>query len=106
MNIIGFHMKRQIELICGASESTPDFEAIDNSSNFIFTPDPNFTPIRLFDLDGNVVFLNSWIECAYYVRGGWTDNISDFFNGEKFLFFLIAGLFVAFNLFKDKVFSR
>jgi hypothetical protein len=99
-------MKRKIELICGTSESNPDFEAIDSSSNFVFTPNPDFPPVRLFDLDGNVVFLNSWIECAYYVRGGWTNNVSDFIDGEKILFFLIAGLFVVFRFFKDKVYTR
>ena len=99
-------MKRKIELICGVSDKIPNFEEIDSSSNYIFTPDPDFNPVRLFDFDGNVVFLNSWIECAYYVRGGWTDSVSDFVNGEKILFFAIAGLFVVYTFVKNKVYTR
>ena len=106
MNIIGYQMKRKIELICGVSDKIPNFEEIDSSSNFVFIPDPDFNPVRLFDFDGNVVILNSWIECAYYVRGGWTDSISDFVNGEKILFFAIAGLFVIYTFVKNKVYTR
>ena len=40
--------------------------------------------IRLFDIDGNVINVNSWFECANYVNGGWTLNYSNF-NGYFFL---------------------
>ena len=46
--------------------------------------------LRLFDFDGNIVNVNSWLECANYVNGGWTNNISDFTNGEQILFFLFC----------------
>ena len=82
-------MKKRIEKICGESENTPNFEEIENSPNFVFTPDKNFETIALFDQEGNVVNLNSWLECAYYVKGGWTNNVSDFFDGEKFLFLFL-----------------
>lgn len=79
-------MKRIIEKICGTSEISPNFNEIDSSSNYVFNPDVNFQTITLFDSEGNIVNLNSWLECAYYVRGGWTNNISDFINGEQILF--------------------
>ena len=37
-------MKRKIELICGVSEKIPNFEEIDRSSNYIFTPDADDEP--------------------------------------------------------------
>ena len=89
MNIIKSHMKKRIEKICGVSENIPNFQEIENSPNFVFTPDKSFETITLFDKEGNVVNLNSWLECAYYVKGGWTNNISDFFDGEKFMFFCL-----------------
>lgn len=96
-------MKKAIEKICGKTTYIPNFEEIDNSSNFIFTPDANFETIRLFDLEGNIVNLNSWLECAYYVRGGWTNNVSDFINSEKILFFLLLLIPVLYKTLKLKV---
>jgi len=79
-------VKKIIEKICGTSKIIPDFNEIDSSPNYVFNPDTNYQTITLFDSEGNVVNLNSWLECAYYVRGGWTNNISDFINGEQILF--------------------
>ena len=80
-------MHKKTELICGESELKPNFEEIGNNPNFVFENDPNFETVRLLDLDGNVVNVNSWLECANYVNGGWTDHASDFTNGEQYLFF-------------------
>ena len=83
-------MHKKTEVICGESELKPNFEEIGNNPNFVFENDPNFETVRLFDLDENVVNVNSWLECANYVNGGWTNDISDFTNGEQYLFFTIA----------------
>ena len=32
---------------------------------------PNFDVVVLFDIEGNIINVNSWIECAHYVSGGW-----------------------------------
>ena len=79
-------MHKKTAVICGESDLKPDFEAIGNNPNFVFENDPNFESLRLFDFDGNIVNVNSWLECANYVNGGWTNNISDFTNGEQILF--------------------
>ena len=83
-------MHKKTAVICGESDLKPDFEAIGNNPNFVFENDPNFESIRLFDFDGNIVNVNSWLECANYVNGGWTNNISDFTNGEQILFFFFC----------------
>lgn len=85
-------MHKKTEVICGVSDLKPDFDEIGNNPNFVFENDPNFETIKLFDVEGNIVNVNSWLECANYVNGGWTNNISDFVDGEKFLFFFLAVL--------------
>jgi len=93
---------KKTKIICGESEIIPDFEAIGNNPNFVFENDPNFETLQLFDLDGNIVNVNSWLECANYVNGGWTNNISDFTNGEQFLFFLLIASSVIIALLQTK----
>jgi len=83
---------KKTEVICGVSDLKPDFDEIGNNPNIVFENDPNFETIKLFDVEGNIVNVNSWLECANYVNGGWTNNISDFVDGEKFLFFFLAVL--------------
>ena len=85
-------MHKKTEVICGISDLKPNFEEIGNNPNFVFENDPNFETIKLFDIEGNIVNVNSWLECANYVNGGWTNNISDFVDGEKFLFFFLTVL--------------
>ena len=51
----------------------------------------NFQTIRLFDIEGNIINVNSWIECANYVNGGWSNTI-DNFSGDTFLLALTIGL--------------
>jgi len=93
---------KKTELICGVSELKPNFEEIGNNPNFVFENDPNFETVRLFDLDGNVVNVNSWLECANYVNGGWTNDISDFLNGEKYLFFGLTLILLVASYFQKK----
>ena len=47
----------------------------------------HFETIRLFDAENNIVNVNSWLECANYVNGGWTNDVSDFVNGEQVIVF-------------------
>ena len=68
-----------------------------------FEPDPDFNPITLFNEEGSSVMVNSWLECANYVNGNWTNDISDFFNGEKLLFFLVLGFVSIYFVFNRKL---
>ncbi len=57
--------------ICG--EYPYDFvkEDIASNPNFIFTNDLNYQGVKVWDKDGNFVFVNSFKECEHYVSGGW-----------------------------------
>ena len=94
---------KKTEVICGESEIIPDFDEIGSNPNFVFEPDPDFNPITLFNEEGSSVMVNSWLECANYVNGNWTNNISDFFNGEKVLFFFMLGFVSVYFVFKKKI---
>ena len=83
-------MHKKTEVICGVSDLRPNFEEIGNNPNFVFENDPNFETIRLFDIEGNVVNVNSWLECANYVNGGWVTNFTNLINYEKNLFYVLA----------------
>ena len=56
---------------CG--EYPENFIKIDISSNpdYVFENDADFESIQLFDVEGNIVFVNSFQECQHYVTGGW-----------------------------------
>ena len=82
-------MNPEIERICGLSDYIPDFETIGNNPNYVFTNDPNYLTVQLLDSNGSVINVNSWIECANYVNGGWSDNLKTFINYEKYLFFVL-----------------
>ena len=88
-------MHKKTSVICGESDLKPDFEAIGNNPNFVFENDPNFESLRLFDFDGNIVNVNSWLECANYVNGGWTNTYSSF-SGDIFFLFLSVGLTISY----------
>ena len=82
-------MHKKTFVICGESDTVPDFAAIGNNPNFVFQNDPDFETVRLFDQSGNIVNVNSWLECAHYVTGGWSVSVDAFINEERYLFFLL-----------------
>mgnify|MGYP006001120955 CR=1 FL=1 len=96
-------MDKKIAEICGFSEITPDFEMIGNNPNFVFENDPNFDTVILFDTNNNIINVNSWLECANYVNGGWINNSVETFNGEQFIFFVTLSLFIIYFSFKKFV---
>ena len=83
-----------IEENCGQQPQDQEF--------FIVGNDPSFETIRLFDIDGNVINVNSWFECANYVNGGWTLNYNNF-SGDLFFFGITSGLLLLY--FSLKVFT-
>lgn len=86
-----------IEENCGIQPENQEFFIVGNDPNFVFENDPNFETLRLFDIEGNIINVNSWFECANYVNGGWSIN-NNSFSGDLFFFTLVAslmGLYVA-----------
>lgn len=88
----------QIKKICGDKIGNFDLENIGNDPNFVFTNDPNFETLVLYGPDNKIINVNSWIECANYVNGGWSSSILQNTNYEKYYFYFIAlfsiGIFV------------
>ncbi len=82
-----------IEKICGLKPDNQELIIVGNDPNYVFVNDPKFNSIRLFDIDGNMVDVNSWIECANYVNGGWTSTYTDTVSGN--LLFLIIVLLIS-----------
>ena len=96
-------MNTNIFTICGDSGQMPDFENIKSDPNFIFEADPNFSPITLFNETGAAITVNSWLECANYVNGGWVNNIVSIANYEERLFYGLLGaslLLIFSNIYK------
>ena len=64
--------KELIVSLCG--EYPADFIEIDilSNPNYIFENDIEYDTVQLFDFDSNTVFVNSFIECQHYVKGGWS----------------------------------
>ena len=93
-------METNLEIIeqnCGNQPENQEFFIVGNDPNFVFENDPNFETLRLFDVDGNIINVNSWFECANYVYGGWSVNYNSF-SGDLFFFTLVTslmGLYVA-----------
>ena len=58
-----------IEKICGP---IPDnfIKAEPKDSSYVFTNDPNFNPLNLYDFFGRGATVNSLEECFYYVELG------------------------------------
>jgi len=96
-------MEQIIKNICGNQGSFSELEKIGNDPNFVFENDPNFETIILFDKNNNIINVNSWLECANYVNGGWINNSVETFNGEQFIIFVTLSIFVIYFSIKKLV---
>ena len=74
---------------CGLKPENLELTEIGNDPSFVFENDPNFQTVALYDSDGNTIFVNSWLECANYVNGGWVNDMNLFINEERMFFFTI-----------------
>ena len=63
--------KELVQKFCGEYPSEYIKPDIESNPNFVFENDINFKSVQLWDVDGNTVFVNSFIECEHYVSGGW-----------------------------------
>jgi len=89
--------KELVQKFCGEYPSEYIKPDIESNPNFVFENDINFKSVQLWDVDGNTVFVNSFIECEHYVNGGWSYLINEIkFNESNFQFYL--GLIVLFSL--------
>ena len=61
----------KIESICGVYPNNFEKPDITSDPNYVFVNDPSYSARQLFDSEGSTVFVNSFIECAHYVDGGW-----------------------------------
>lgn len=50
-----------------------NFSKADVASNpdYVFQNDSSYSSVQLWDIEGNTVFVNSFLECEHYVMGGW-----------------------------------
>ena len=81
--------------ICGSEGDLESFPDIGSDPNFVFKNDPIYETVALYDVEGNIINVNSWIECVHYVKGGWSNNQLLVVNSEKeIFFFLVASISV------------
>ena len=93
-------MENKIKNICGDLGDISDLENLGNNPNFVFKNDPNFETVILFDSNNNIINVNSWLECANYVNGGWTNSTYESFNGEQFLFLFTLSTYMCYLIYK------
>tara|TARA_X000000368_G_scaffold410187_1_gene393279 strand:- start:3683 stop:4006 length:324 start_codon:yes stop_codon:yes gene_type:complete len=79
-----------IENNCGLKPIDQELIEIGSDPNFVFLNDPEFKTLRLFDVDGNIINVNSWIECAHYVNGGWLSTYNEGLSGNLLLLSIVA----------------
>ncbi len=85
-------MNEKILKSCGENPNKDQIITdVGNDPNFVFENDPLFETKVLYDADGNVVNVNSWVECAHYVEGGWSSSNTSSLIGDKVIF---SGLLV------------
>ena len=77
--------------ICGDYPENYTKLDISNDPNFIFENDPNYETVVLYNSEGNIINVNSWIECANYVEGGWTNGLITSSNSEMYYFLFLTG---------------
>ena len=96
-------MEEKLKLIeqnCGIKPANEKLIEIGSDPNFVFLNDPNFPTLRLFDVEDNIINVNSWIECAHYVSGGWSVNPATNLSGDVFFLLMIIGITILYTTFK------
>ena len=80
---------------CGIKPLNIENVDVGNNPEYVFVADPKFNPINLYDIEGNTVIVNSWIECAHYIQGGWNNTITQVFPGEQYIiYFSTTGIVI------------
>ena len=96
--------KSSVVSICG--EYPENFQKLEilSNPNFIFKADPNYQTRKVWDVEGNSVFVNSFQECEHYVSGGWSfDPLLQLENSHRLsLLLIVVSFFVIKSLFNSK----
>lgn len=82
--------------VCGFPKEGEFLPDIGSDPNFIFINDPSFDALRLIDIDGNIINVNSWVECAHYIKGGWSTSQQSLITSEYTLFLVMSVTIVAY----------
>lgn len=98
--------------VCGESNTTLSNLDYDNNPNYVFEIDETFVPINLVNSSGNVITVNSYLECQNYVEGGWKKTNT--YNNQNFsivyflytVFLLLIGYFMGLDLKKRNLSSK
>ena len=96
-------MNKDVLQFCG--EYPKDFVSVNiaSSPDFVFEPDSSFSVVKLHDIDGNTVLVNSFIECEHYVVGGWSYTFAEINNSyEEFSVLLVIAMSIHFLFNKYK----
>lgn len=94
-----------IQKTCGSQPLGVFYEDPGNNPNYVFISDSNFDPVKLFDPDGNIIFVNSWVECVHYLKGGWLSSQLVSQQVDKYLsigLFATCCLLTLFVIFKNQ----
>lgn len=89
--------KSSVIRLCG--EYPENFQKLEilSDPNFVFKPDQNYQTRKVWDIEGNYVFVNSFQECEHYVLGGWSfDPLQQLEISHRFT--LLAIVVVVFTL--------
>lgn len=96
--------KELVQKFCGEYPSEYIKPDIESNPNFVFENDTSFESVQLWDIDGNTVFVNSFIECEHYVIGGWSYLVNEIkFNESTYQLYL--GLIVLIGIISRISFS-
>lgn len=87
-----------IEKSCGLNNTGKPLPNIGSDPNFVFENDPLFSAVTLYDVDGNIINVNSWVECAHYVNGGWSSIVENGYVGAFVLLQITAVLYLGYGL--------
>ena len=69
-----------------------------NDSSYVFTADPNFNPINLYDFFGRAATVNSFTECFYYVELGFEPDKITIFDILIPIFLIFIGTLITYIL--------
>ena len=87
------------ESTCGIKPDNIEYIDPGNDPNFVFESDPNFETIALYDVNENVVNVNSWTECVHYVKGGWANTPFANFQGDKIIFISLLIVSITYTIY-------
>ena len=79
--------ENRIKIACTDIPPVDELNKIVDDPNFIFGSELGFEPVTLFDIEGNSVVVRSILECAHYVNGGWSTQVSSNLN-----YFVLVGI--------------